>query len=88
MSDIMETGKFAYNANVIFLMYADDPANMVTPSPILNLEYAKNKLSDFRGTQYLLFERTKGLLSEYHLTPGNTPASTTGSDMFGGGDLE
>ena len=64
---------------------------MVTPSPILNLEYAKNKLSDFRGTQYLLFERTKGLLSEYHLassTPGNATANTTGSDMFGGGDLE
>ena len=88
MSDIMETGKFAYNANVIFLMYPDDPANMILPSPRINLEYAKNKLSDFRATQYLLFERTKGLISEYHLILGNTPAaSSTSSNMFGGGDL-
>jgi len=88
----METGKFAYNANVIFLMYPDDPADMITPNPILNLEYAKNKLSAFRDTQLLLFERTKGLLSEFHYTPGNTPGNanvnTTGSDMFGGGDLK
>ena len=88
----METGKFAYNANVIFLMYADDPAVMVTPSPVLNLEYAKNKLSDFRGTQYLLFERTKGLLSEYHLAPSKTKIKKTAaskkSNESKGEDLE
>jgi hypothetical protein len=63
LHDLMETGKYAYNANVVWLLssYTVDPNTNVDT---LSLEFAKNKLSDFKGEQYLLFDRPKGTIKE------------------------
>jgi replicative DNA helicase len=85
MNDIMETGKFAYNANVVFLMYTDTPEELLEDQPTIKLEYAKNKLSDYRKAQELYFERAKGLMKEtlISLAP-STPAKISKDDLFGG----
>jgi hypothetical protein len=63
IDDLMETGKFAYNANVVWLLYgkADD---LKSDEPTLTLEYVKNKLSDYKGIQYLTFKRATGTMNE------------------------
>ena len=63
LHDLMETGKYAYNANVVWLLsqYTSDPIMNVDT---LALEFAKNKLSDFKGEQYLLFNRPTGTIKE------------------------
>lgn len=61
--DLMETGKFAYNANVVWLLYGKvDELKGVQPA--LTLEYVKNKLSDFKGIQSLEFTRVTGTMKE------------------------
>ena len=62
--DLMETGKFAYNANVVWLLYAERKEDLATPSPYLTLEFAKNKLSDFKGTMTLEFVRNTGTMRD------------------------
>lgn len=63
--DLMETGKFSYNANLVWLLY---PQNTKTfgkeTEPLLVLDYAKNKLSHFKGQQLLKFNKSIGRLSE------------------------
>lgn len=63
--DLMETGKFSYNANLVWLLY---PRNNGTfgkeGEPLLVLDYAKNKLSHFKGQQLLKFTKSIGRLSE------------------------
>ena len=89
MNDIMETGKFAYNANVIFLMYYEQPEDMLKAYPDINLEYAKNKLSDYRGIQKLFFERAKGLMREFHIIPASVAASQSGGqDLYDKGNVQ
>jgi hypothetical protein len=63
----METGKFAYNANVIWLLYPSDPDSINQPYQTLELEYAKNKLSYFKGIQALDFIRSTGVIKEWNL---------------------
>jgi len=63
LHDLMETGKYAYNANVVWLL------SQISSQPLANidtlaLEFAKNKLSDFKGEQYLLFDRPTGTIRE------------------------
>ncbi len=84
MSDLMETGKFAYNANVIWLLYPNDPDAVNEKSQIIELEFAKNKLSDFKGIQSLDFTRSTGTMKEINL-----PTQSSGN-MFAeiGGDLD
>lgn len=84
MHDLMETGRYAYNANVIWLLYASDPDTVNQPYQILELEYAKNKLSDFKGIQNLDFIRSTGTIKEINL-----PTAPTGN-MFAdlGGEIE
>lgn len=58
VDDLMETGKFGYNANLVWLLYQDgkekdDNDEMVT----LSLTYAKNKLTGFKGTQEIQYYR-------------------------------
>jgi hypothetical protein len=72
MHDLMETGKFAYNANVIWLLYLSDPDTINQPYQILELEYAKNKLSDFKGIQNLDFTRSTGTIKEINFPTGPT----------------
>lgn len=63
--DLMETGKFAYNANLVLMIYPekwDDYDN--EDEPIMRLKYEKNKLSHYRGYQELIFTRKTGELTE------------------------
>ena len=66
VSDIMETGKFGYNANIIWLLSPDDfdatKINFNTDN--LKLDYAKNKLSHFKGYQDMIFRKNKGIVEE------------------------
>ena len=87
LHDLMETGKYAYNANVVWLLsqYSSDPINGLDT---LTLEYAKNKLSDFKGEQYLLFDRAKGKIYETTILPSvsvtqgqNDPGKDLGGDI-------
>jgi replicative DNA helicase len=56
--DIMETGKFKYNANLILLLYPEDKdAYDNEDNPILKIKYAKNKLSHYRKTDQVTFLR-------------------------------
>jgi len=84
MHDLMETGKFAYNANVIWLLYLSDPDAINQPYQILELEYAKNKLSDFKGIQNLDFTRSTGTIKEINFPTGPTGNMFTDT----GGDLD
>lgn len=61
--DLMETGKFAYNANVVWMLYGKSE-DLKSDEPTLTLEFVKNKLSDFKGIQYLSFRRATGTMRE------------------------
>lgn len=68
--DLMETGKFSYNANLVWLLYPKNTASFGKEAdPLLVLDYAKNKLSHFKGQQLLKFTKAIGKLSEVK-TPG------------------
>ncbi len=64
IDDLMETGKFAYNANVVWLLYPEDQKRKNDPEVKLKLEYAKNKISEFKGIQELTFVRAKGKIEQ------------------------
>ena len=56
--DIRETGKFASNANAFLLLYPEEgEAYEQSEEPILKLQYAKNKLSNYRKVDTLKFYR-------------------------------
>jgi len=63
MHDVMETGKFVYNANIVWMLYGK-AEELKSATPTLTLEYVKNKLSDngdhilphqlhYRGLMYI-----------------------------------
>jgi hypothetical protein len=58
--DLMESSKYAYNANLVWLLYPGTGPN----EGRLMLDYEKNKLSGFKGKQKLIFHTTKGLIEE------------------------
>jgi DNA primase catalytic core len=65
LHDIMETGKLAYNANIVWLLYPKNISSFSTDDePELVLEFAKNKLSFFRSTIDLKFVRKTGKIIE------------------------
>lgn len=60
INDLMETGKFAYNANLVLLLYAQNPdAFKNDDEPILQVDFVKNKLSPFKGVLSYQFIRAK-----------------------------
>ena len=60
LHDIMETGKYGYNADVILLMTPHDPGTYGSEAePLVDLEFAKNKLSSFRETIPLRFSKAR-----------------------------
>jgi len=66
IDDLMETGKFAYNANLVLLLWPvkwEDYDN--EDQPLLNMKYAKNKLSHFRGQVRLRFTRAESRIEEW-----------------------
>jgi hypothetical protein len=63
--DLMGGGKFAYNASLVLMIYPDNWEDYNTEDePILKMQYEKNKLSHYRGIQYLRFIRKEGRLKE------------------------
>jgi len=64
VSDIMETGKFGYNANVVWLLSANYQASKENDEIELELNYEKNKVSHFKGYQPLTFIKNKGIVKE------------------------
>jgi replicative DNA helicase len=66
IDDLMETGKFAYNANLVLLIYPETWEDYNTnDEPILNLKYAKNKLSHVRTTGKIKFIRKTSQIEEW-----------------------
>ncbi len=84
MHDLMETGKFAYNANVVWMLYGKTE-DLRSDEPTLKLEYVKNKLSDFKGIQSLTFKRATGTMSEVPIIQLTQPQVGTFNN---GGGLE
>ena len=63
--DIMETGKFGYNANIVWLLAPQDAMHASQLDAYgVQLNYAKNKLSHYKDNQDLWFEKTKGNMYE------------------------
>lgn len=63
--DLMETGKFAYNATVIWLLYPENIKQFEeTPEQMLRLKFEKNKLSSFTGYRKLKFIKAQGIIKE------------------------
>jgi len=60
LNDIMETGKFAYNANYVWLLSLDDRDNLEQVS----LRVGKNKLSESKAGRYLRFNRQTAGMTE------------------------
>lgn len=56
IDDLMETGKLAYNSNLVWVLYPEDREKFKTePEPILRLSYDKNKLSHYKGYRNFTF---------------------------------
>lgn len=73
IDDLMETGKFAYNANLVWLLYKpveeeSDNGNVQR----LTLKYEKNKLSPFKGEQTIKFSRLYSKMEIVSLLPQDT----------------
>ena len=63
--DLMETGKFAYNANLVLLLYPEKWEDYDNEDePVLKMKYAKNKLSHYRLNDRLIFKRNKSQIEE------------------------
>lgn len=68
VSDLMETGKFGYNANVVWLLYPENFTDSKGADQFtIKLDYAKNKLSHYKDYQTLIFEKKKGIIREIHI---------------------
>lgn len=65
--DIMETGKYGFKANLIWILHPADPKAFFEDGEsvaVLELIYSKNKLSPKRGISRLTFTRYFGRLAE------------------------
>jgi len=57
IDDLMETGKFGYNANLVWLLYCEDKQEDNNEMLTLTLDYAKNKISGFKGKHEIQYFR-------------------------------
>lgn len=65
LHDIMESGKYGYNADAVLLLHPQSPANYrVEASPIINIEFGKNKLAGFRGVITMEFTKATASFKE------------------------
>jgi DNA primase len=65
IQDIMETGKFGYNADVVWIMQTADPEKAKSQSQIeVCLKFEKNKLSSFKDQMTMTFYKSKSTFSE------------------------
>ncbi len=87
LHDLMETGKYAYNANVVWLL-SSHKVDQLTNVDTLSLEFAKNKLSDFKGEQYLVFDRPTGTIRESNIVSMSVMLNDYDEDFDLGGEIE
>ncbi len=65
LDDLLETEKFAYNADVVWYLHPKDWEKFKQEDdPIVKLIYAKNKLSVFRGYQEIIFIKDTSIMIE------------------------
>lgn len=66
LHDIMETGKYAYNANLVWMLWNENPKQLEQEASAIfvTLLYVKNKLSGHRAPQYLHFARFQSRMTE------------------------
>lgn len=65
MDDLMESGKYAYNASVVILLYPQARATFeCDPHYIVVARFAKNKISGFIGQQDILVRRSVARMDE------------------------
>ncbi len=65
LDDLLETEKFAYNADVVWYLHPKDWEKFKQEDdPIIKLIYAKNKLSVFRGYQEIIFIKDTSIMIE------------------------
>jgi len=65
LQDIMESGKYAYNADVVWMLSPQDYATYdTTDEPVVLLKFEKNKLDSFRGSMELKFLRAISTMEE------------------------
>lgn len=64
LDDINETGKFGYNANLVWFLCFNTLLEVEQDEIPVKLKYGKNKLSSFKGSQYLNFKRANGFFEE------------------------
>ena len=83
----METGKYAYNANVVWLL-SSHKVDPLTNVDTLSLEFAKNKLSDFKGEQYLVFDRPTGTIRESNIVSMSVMLNDYDEEIDLGGEIE
>jgi len=64
IQDIMESGKYGYNADLIVLLTPKDPDNYGSEAePIIIADFGKNKLESFRGKMEFKFIRAKSVMA-------------------------
>ena len=81
MHDIMETGKYAYNADVIWLLSPENYESYDTEDePVILLKFDKNKLASFRGYMELKFKRSMSTFEEMQ-SLGNFTKLVTGGTL-------
>jgi replicative DNA helicase len=66
LHDLKETGKFAYNANVVWLLYPEESSKNDPDREEMDLvlKFAKNKISSFKGSMMLHFRRGYSAITE------------------------
>ncbi len=74
VNDLMETSKYAYNANLVLLLWKSDQAQDDSTCVTVRMKYAKNKLSYYKGTNDLTLQRSKSIMTEWKPSDDlNTP---------------
>jgi hypothetical protein len=83
LQNVMESGKYIYNANLVLFLHSPEQEINDKIQPILNLEliYAKNKLGSFKGINKLIFDKSCSIMYEKSIHENN---KINGNDNNGG----
>ena len=79
LHDLMESGKYGYNANIVWLLYPDKASDVASPDPLIKLKYEKNKISDYKEAQDIRFIRASGVMKEWSVNPISNVINTGGN---------
>jgi replicative DNA helicase len=71
MHDLMESGKYGYNADVVWLITPQDEDEYRTEdAPVIEIAFEKNKLSSYRENMLMTFMRAQSSMVPYNPTTG------------------